>query len=291
MIQYLFAGLVGGAVALAQKPKKKGRRKYAEGGIVRIYRDSTFGDTIVYKEEKMGNHTIGIESHPFDDKKRHIFIHQGVKPHDGEYTPYNWKMTHPISEGSRTDRLYNKLKEILRREPSIEPWLAMKELERHYAKGGEVPHRRASVKKIMDGVRGSNGGPFTIIALDPFSKEYIHEHKFLEQRSRPYPEEIPLEVNAMRKKFPHSAIVVEDRGGHIIYKSYALGHERSFAKGGRVSTYEYEAGRNPKQPFDVIGRKDGMVMYHTTRESIKDSTDKAEELLENGYDEVLIGQP
>jgi len=67
--------------------------------------------------------------------------------------------------------------------------------------------------------------------------------------------------------------------------------KKGYAHGGRVSTYEYEAGRNPKQPFDVIGRKDGMVMYHTTRESIKDSTDKAEELLENGYDEVLIAQP
>jgi hypothetical protein len=66
---------------------------------------------------------------------------------------------------------------------------------------------------------------------------------------------------------------------------------KKYAEGGRVSTYKYEAGRNPKRPYDVLGRKDGMLMYHTSQEKVKHAVDKAEELLENGYDEVLIGQP
>lgn len=63
------------------------------------------------------------------------------------------------------------------------------------------------------------------------------------------------------------------------------------AQGGRVSTYDYVVGGNPQKPFDVLGRKDGMIMYHTSQETIKYAVDKAEELLENGYDEVLIAQP
>ena len=87
--------------------------------------------------------------------------------------------------------------------------------------------RKTSIKKIMDGVRGSNGGPFTIIAFDG---------KLLEQRSRPYPQEIPLEVEAMRKEFPNAKIEVEDKGGHIIYQSTPT-RERSFAKGGEVDLH------------------------------------------------------
>lgn len=92
------------------------------------------------------------------------------------------------------------------------------------AKGGAVPSRKTSIKKIMDGVRGSNGGPFTIMAFDG---------KLLEQRSRPYPQEIPLEVEAMRKEYPNAKIAVEDRGGHIIYQATPT-RERSFAKGGKT---------------------------------------------------------
>jgi hypothetical protein len=90
-------------------------------------------------------------------------------------------------------------------------------------KGGAVPPRKTSIKKIMDGVRGSNGGPFTIIAFK--------DGKLLAQRSRRYPEEIPLVVEAIRKLFQNAKIEVEDGGGQIIYQSTPT-RERSFAKGG-----------------------------------------------------------
>jgi len=84
-----------------------------------------------------------------------------------------------------------------------------------------------------------------------------------------------------------------DMDDYVEWESYLLKrvNEKSYAKGGRVSTYDYKVGGNPQKPFAVLGRKDGMVMYHTSRASVKDSADKAEELLENGYDEVLIAQP
>ncbi len=94
-----------------------------------------------------------------------------------------------------------------------------------YAKGGAVSPRKTSIKKIMDGVRGSNGGPFTIIAFK--------DGKLLAQRSRRYPEEIPLVVEAIRKLFQNAKIEVEDGGGQIIYQSTPT-RERSFAKGGKV---------------------------------------------------------
>jgi hypothetical protein len=84
---------------------------------------------------------------------------------------------------------------------------------------------------------------------------------------------------------------IQDQYLGFVYDSDTNTWGMGYAKGGRVSTYDYVVGGNPNKPFDVLGRKDGMVMYHTSRESIKDSTDKAEELLENGYDEVLIAQP
>jgi len=71
---------------------------------------------------------------------------------------------------------------------------------------------------------------------------------------------------------------------------YYIDAKGKMAKGGRVSTYEYQVGRNQEKPYQVIGRKDGMLMYHTSQEKVKHAVDKAEELLENGYDEVLIAQ-
>ena len=170
MIQYLIAGLVGGAVALAQKPKKKGVRKMAHGGDLDLLPE--------YRREQLLTY---ITDRSIDEMNL-----------DGQL-------------GALYEYGYHDMERIF------------------------AGNDKALIKAYEDK---------TTFSLP--TMEYIASE---------------------------------------------------FAKGGRVSTYEYEAGRNPKQPFDVIGRKDGMVMYHTTRESIKDSTEKAEELLENGYDEGLIGQP
>ena len=135
--------------------------------------------------------------------------------------------------------------------------IEINEIDLDFAKGGAVPSRKTSIKKIMDGVRGSNGGPFTIMAFDG---------KLLEQRSRPYPQEIPLEVEAMRKEFPNAKIAVEDRGGHIIYQATPT-RERSFAKGGRP---------NPTKHIKVYYSEDNGYGHFSSEEVIESSKDVEE---------------
>ena len=115
-------------------------------------------------------------------------------------------------------------------------------------KGGAVPPRKTSIKKIMDGVRGSNGGPFTIIAFK--------DGKLLAQRSRRYPEEIPLVVEAIRKLFQNAKIEVEDGGGQIIYQSTPT-RERSFAKGGKTDDVDALAKQTLKKWWEYYDEMDG----------------------------------
>ena len=235
MIQYLIAGLVGGAVAIAQKPKKKGRRKYAEGGR-----------TILMQSRSFNTYAEPVSKEVEQSAKNFVYRLDALfgalsLP---RVKTYGWNGSGFEAVGS-----YDI---FIEQGEDYDP-------DTRYILGNDYHDAIEEVLKFMCDLTGAKLEEYDREAYDISGSKAI------------------INIDAMVEAHNQERAKLRERFG--------------FAQGGRVSTYEYEAGRNPKQPFDVIGRKDGMVMYHTTRESIKDSTDKAEELLENGYDEVLIAQP
>lgn len=346
MIQYLIAGLVGGAIAMAQKPKKKGRRKYAEGGKtreVRVYSINELDDSgsyptardraldkvregvfmfdwwdYVYDDAKR----VGVTISGFDlGRRQSIDLELDDSPEDvcqaiidehgdadeepriilAELMRLNESIDEAYDSEDEEDSNGTSLYDLEDQKESVEEDLItyLKQyyytmLQREYDGMNEddylIEHAEANDMEFdKDGYifRYAKGGvndgsdEMLFVKEDDESMElYIFKNANGNYTWRIlYDGEIQEQGSEPTKSEATSACIE------------ALGFYRvRYAKGGRVSTYEYEAGRNPKRPFDVLGRKDGMVMYHTTQASVKDSADKAEELLENGYDEVLIAQ-
>ena len=106
----------------------------------------------------------------------------------------------------------------------IEGDIDLGDIDLDFAKGGAVPPRKTSMRKVMEGVRKSDGGPYTAMAWMGTRLD--------EQRLIRYPQEVPLAVEKLRNDFPNSRIEVEDVTGRIFYVGTPT-REVSFAKGGR----------------------------------------------------------
>ena len=295
MIQYLIAGLVGGGVALAQKSKKKGVRKMAHGGKTPVLDADEVLDHFIMAMLFAGSDEEGTpldENYSFDDVNMFTlgnardliqkFLHENADViekhnlsasfvgHDLWMSPtgqgvgfWDRHRDHPTLTEEEGDALHESSEKIMGTNmyALVEPYDGSVEIDgfpSRFAKGGKTQGYDDKLDESLAMRRGAGR-----------SKQ--------QSRKDRRDESAGMERSMGRRKY--ASVGTMDKG------------RRMMAHGGRVSTYRYTAGRFAQEPFDVIGRKDGMVMYHTTRESIKDSTDKAEELLENGYDEVLIGQP
>ena len=124
-----------------------------------------------------------------------------------------------------------------------------------YAKGGAVPPRKTSMRKVMEGVRKSDGGPYTAMAWMGTRLD--------EQRLIRYPQEVPLAVEKLRNDFPNSRIEVEDVTGRIFYVGTPT-REVSFAKGGSVAPPVRDVQKTIEAMTDVeVADKLTKLMYQS----------------------------